>query len=94
MPDAWQHFLVTLDEMKRAIVVAIYKLKNLINDVLIYLVSTYIYFAKKKGQYMIFNSSNYSVRICLESCGYFFVKLILKIFDKRYVCTSYLFPTY
>ena len=34
---------------------------------------------------MIFNSSNYSVRICLESCGYFFVKLILKIFDKRYV---------
>ena len=50
MPDAWQHFLVTLDEMKRAIVVAIYKLKNLINDVHnhIYLVSTYIYFAKKK----------------------------------------------
>jgi hypothetical protein len=33
MPDARQHFLVTLDEMKRAIVVAIHKLKNLINDV-------------------------------------------------------------
>ena len=29
MPDAWQHFLVTLEEMKRAIVVAIHMVKNL-----------------------------------------------------------------
>ena len=39
---------------------------------------------------MIFNSSSYSVRICLESCGYFFYqKLFLKIFEKRYVPVPY-----
>ena len=55
MPDAWQHFLVTLEEMKRAIVVAIHMVKNLFWEL-------WILFCQK---------------------------LILKIFEKRYLPVPY-----
>ena len=44
MPDAWQHFLVTLEEMKRANSCCYSKVKEF--DVYLYMLHTYILLRK------------------------------------------------